>query len=272
MRWMGKHCNVWIIQTFSITLIVIIRSLGLVAGPVCGGLLAAQYHFRIVPLVSTALFAVDIIVILFGLPEPSIHRPQQTKRPLLGLWRAIHSRRIAHIMSMQLLAAIAQATLNSAMLLEMQARFGATAADGGMLIAGLGIVSAVIQGPVVSVLTRLVSLRSSVLLGAVIGCGGHVLSACSTTEMSYMLGLGIVAAGQSVISTCLTTFITALSKHGAVGSYLGMSGSISSFAQAIFPIIGGLLVQTGTRAFNIFCAAIFAVFILVALPLTEQHH
>eukprot|EP00698_Gefionella_okellyi_P022590 TRINITY_DN74_c0_g1_i1.p1 TRINITY_DN74_c0_g1~~TRINITY_DN74_c0_g1_i1.p1 ORF type:complete len:410 (-),score=73.55 TRINITY_DN74_c0_g1_i1:261-1490(-) len=246
---------------------------GLVVGPLFGGFISDRAGLRFVPIATSCFFILDSIIVVLFLPEPVFHAPRASRKhsmwPLTALLATFRLPATRYILLMQLLSAAGGMLTQSAALLEMQARFGSTTGDGGMLLALVGIIGAITQGPGLTVLTKFFQQNFLVKLGAAVALVAHILCIFTTTSFSFMLCVGLSAAGHAIVFTCLTAAMTLRSDAGQTGSVLGVSASVVAFTQAVLPLAGGLLVQVGTPSLNLVCGLLFAVLWTLAVRLSS---
>ncbi|MCM8811581.1 MAG: MFS transporter [Candidatus Omnitrophica bacterium] len=217
--------------------------LGFIFGPALGGILshismAAPFLFAAGMAVLNALF------VKLWLPEslPPSRRVTGSGEGVLPvifhLWRV---QTLNLIFATYLVVTIAFSLLTATYPLFAQDRFSCTVSQVGYIFAGLGLMSALIQGGLLGWLVKVFGDAGLVMLGAVILAAGFFLLPLSAGYFSMVAATGVVALGHSLVAAPLNGLASKTVSPGSQGQVLGAMQAIASFARIVGPIAGGVL-------------------------------
>jgi DHA1 family tetracycline resistance protein-like MFS transporter len=236
-------------RTHALGLVGASIGLGFVVGPAIGaGLAAAGLGFAGICFVAAALAAVNLVAGLFLLPPPERaprHRRvagRSTNR-LDTLRDALAQSRLRPAMLAMFAITFAFASMETTFALLGAARFGLRPAGLGIVFAGVGLVLVVVQGGVVGRVTERYGHPRVAVAGALLLGVGLLVVPFAPAWLAYV-GLGLVAAGQGLLSTTIAALI-AESGGRSLGGVLGVSQSAAAAARAIGPIVAGLAYDIG---------------------------
>ena len=132
----------------------------------------------------------------------------------------------------------------------------------GIFFTVLGLLMAVVQGPVLGRLSRRVDDRSLVIVGSLVLAAGFVAFTGRKTAVVYA-GLALIAAGNGVMWPSLLAVLSKATDRSLQGAVQGFSGSVTAVASIAGLLGGGLLYGVlGARVFLVSGAIAAGVFLL----------
>lgn len=268
----------------SFAIIGVAFGFGFLVGPAISGFLA-QYGYRAPIFAACALSLTSILCTFFLLPrrEP-VHVMSEEdgnvgpggKRLSLVSWgnyrRFFQDATLSRLLVRWMLFALSFATFTSGFALFAERYYtwnGKTLGprELGYIFAFLGFIGMLMQGGVVGRLVKKIGEEKVVILGfigALIGYGGLAF----THSVSGMLSvLGVCTILNAGLRPALTSQVTQQAGKREQGVILGLTQSLTSIAQIIAPLIGGMLIQQrllGTWA--LWAGLLSGVALLVRLP------
>jgi len=238
----GKH------RTHALGLVGASVGLGFVVGPGVGaGLAAAGMGFTGICLVAAALAGANLVagLVLLPPPTPVKRRPRRVsvsgagRERLRTLTAALAQRRMRPLLLAMFGVTFAFASMETTFALLGAARFGLGPAGLGVVFTAVGVVMVLVQGGIVGRVTTRYGHRPVAVAGAVLMALGLLVVPFAPAWLSY-LGLGVVAAGQGLLSTTIAALIAEASGPQALGGALGIGQSSAAAARAVGPIVAGL--------------------------------
>ncbi len=223
---------------------------GFVLGPALGGLLGAVSPR--LPFWAAAFMAlINVCWGLFVLPESL---PREKRVPFswksanpVGALKLLRSHsQLAGLAGCYFLMSLAHAVLPSITVLYMHFRFGWDSRAVGMLLAGVGISSLIVQGLLVKPAVRLLKERRALAVGLTFGAAGFAIYALATTGAMFWIGVpvmalwGIATPSLQAIVTRLVTPTEQGRLQGALSSLIGLASLIGPtlFTQTFAAFIG----------------------------------
>ena len=142
---------------------------------------------------------------------------------------------------------LAHGVLPSTAVLYMHYRYGWNARDVGILLAGVGVSSLVVQGFLVKPLVRLLKERRAVAVGLTFGAVGFAIYGLARTGPLFWIGVPVMALW-GIATPSLQTMMTQLVSATEQGRLQGALASLMSVANLIGPTLF-------TQTFAIFIGA-----------------
>lgn len=221
-------------------------SLGIVAGPLLGGVLNGAsidvfgvdldgYSLPFVTAGSIALAAAALV--RWRLTESRITAASPEARD------ASRRRALARLGPSLVLVAAAQfglALFESTFVLYARDRFAFTVAQTTQAFLVCGGVMAVLQLVAAGPLQRVLAPTAQIAAGFVVMGSGIAALLAVETRGPVLAAVGVLAAGTALITPNLAAVVSQASPR-AVGASLGMKSSASSFGQFLGPVVGGTL-------------------------------
>jgi len=248
--------------------------LGLIIGPVTGGLLS-QWGYAVPAFAAAAISFINLILIYAWLPESLTEekRSQMTeKRPAVtfnALLVAFQRPFTGSLLITRFFFGLAFAIFQTIFSLYALAKFNLTARDTGFVLTYVGVLSVIVQGFLVGRLTS--RFREDVLITAsVVLMGISLLGwALAPSVLWLYIIMTPTALSGGLLNTLLSSTLTKAVAPQEVGGILGLSTAVESSTRIIAPLLGGVLLQQiGTWAPGAFGAVVMVgvsiyVFIMI---------
>ena len=221
-------------------------SLGIVAGPLLGGLLnrASFDVFGIsldgysLPFVAAGSIAlVAAVVVGWRLSEPlvaGVSREANSARHRTALDR------LGASLALVVAAQFGLALFESTFVLYARDRFAFSVAQTTQAFLVCGGVMAALQLVAAGPLQRLLAPVTQIATGFLVMGAGIAALLAVETRGAVLAAVGVLAAGTALITPNLAAVVSQASPR-AVGASLGMKSSASSFGQFLGPVVGGTL-------------------------------
>jgi DHA1 family tetracycline resistance protein-like MFS transporter len=235
-------------RTHALGLVGASVGLGFVVGPGIGsGLAAAGLGFTGICLVAAALAGANLVAGLVLLPPPVLSKRRTRRVSVSGAGRerlrtltaALAQRRLRPLLLAMFAITFAFAGMETTFALLGAARFGLGPAGLGLVFTGVGVVMVIVQGAIVGRVTARYGHRPVAVAGASLLGLGLLVVPFAPSWLAY-LALGVVAAGQGLLSTTIAALIAEASGPQALGGALGIGQSSAAAARAVGPIVAGL--------------------------------
>jgi len=244
------------------------ESLGLVLGPVLGGVFA-QYGLSAAAFIAAGIAALCLLLALFVFPETRAGaRPSNTERSPFGLaalGAVLHAPLVRTlvlvIFAVQLLIMMMWGTLA----LYANRLFGFGGTEMGYVSAFAAATGILAQAGLLRLLLR-VTHDTVILLGALLVMAlGLVLLAASSGPLVLLGGVGLLAASFNVAMPTAMSFVSRVASEDEQGGVMGLASAAINLAAVLGPIVAGGLFALSAR--GSYAAAAGVALILVALAL-----
>ena len=137
-----------------------------------------------------------------------------------------------------------------------------TITDTGIFFAVLSFIMVLVQGPLLSRLSRVCSDRTLILGGNLILAGGFVLMDTSTRWQVY-LAAGLFSLGNGLMWPSVLSVLSKTTDKKSQGVIQGFAGSVGSLASIVGLIAGGFLYGAiGPKTFLLSAGLIVLVFLM----------
>jgi DHA1 family tetracycline resistance protein-like MFS transporter len=223
---------------------------GFVLGPAVGGMLGAISPR--LPFWAAAVMAlINVCWGLFVLPESL---PKDKRVPFswknanpLGSLKLLRSHPLlTGLAGSYLLINLAHAVLPSTTVLYMNFRFGWDSRAVGMVLAGVGISSLIVQGFLVKPAVKLLKERRAMALGLIFGTAGFAIYGLAPTGAIFCIGVPVMALwaiATPSLQALMTRLVDATEQgrlQGALASLMGLASLIgpTMFTQIFAAFIG----------------------------------
>jgi DHA1 family tetracycline resistance protein-like MFS transporter len=239
---------------------------GLMVGPLLGGLLSTVSHSF--PFwCAGGLAAVNVVLTYIFLPET--HRRRDPKapisfNPLAPLARAAADAKLRPLYLTWIIFAFAISSSQSVFALYGQHAYGFDSFTMGMIFAATGILAALNQ----TLLLRRVWLRFfteerlMLLMTALLGLGFFLFG---TDILSlFLVSIPLFATGQSVQRVVITSQVTGRADPMKKGEALGILTSLMSATMVVGPLVGGALFEIHDGYPFYFAGVLMIISLLVA--------
>jgi multidrug resistance protein len=249
--------------------------LGFVVGPALGGLLAPlgpALPFWVAMGVAIA----NMLLVFFFLPETR-NRQASTQASesregnafvLLAGWRqALRNATVARLVIINLLFTVAFTAMETIFPLFTQHVFGWTAMQNGYVFTYIGFVIVIMQGGLVGQLVKRFGERSLLIAGLIMLGAGLALLSFSTQLALLLIALGILSAGDGMVSPTISALLSFASPSEAQGETLGFAQGIAGLGRVIGPLVAGTIYALGGPATPFLLGASLALLAaLLAIP------
>lgn len=211
---------------------------GFVLGPALGGLLGAISP-RLPFWASAGMALANVCWGLFVLPESL---PRERRVPFawknahpLGALKLLRSHPVlAGLAGSYFLLNLAHVVLPSVSVLYMHYRYAWNARAVGILLAGVGISSLLVQGFLVKPAVRLLKERRALALGLAFGAAGFAIYGLAPTGPIFWIGVPVMALW-GIATPSLQTLMTRLVDPSEQGRLQGALASLVGLASLIGP-------------------------------------
>lgn len=257
-------------------------NLGFIAGPALAGLLGATSHGYIIPIIAALVFsAVTLILIQFYLPDTGIK--QYTEKPddikkVLGFEnkecykiegeknsakvKIFDIPNIKFIMVIYFLIFLAFNFYYTSFPVHAIEKLGWTVGEMGIYFSVLSILMVIVQGPVLSILTKKVTESILIITGNLLLEITFLLLLSSENILIYISAV-FFAAGNGIMWPSVLSVLSKAAGKTYQGTVQGYASSLGSLASIIGLILGGIIYSgLGVITFVISAAVIFAVAVL----------
>jgi DHA1 family tetracycline resistance protein-like MFS transporter len=215
--------------------------IGFVAGPAIGGLLG-NFSPRL-PFWAAAVMALgNVCWGLFVLPE-SLPREQRVRfswrnaNPV-GALRMLRSHpTLSGLAVSYFLINLAHVVLPSTAVLYMQYRYHWDSKAVGLMLAGVGVCSLIVQGGLVRPAVKLLQERGALLVGLACGCAGFAIYGWAATGSLFWIGVPVMSLwgiATPALQTIMTRCVTSTEQGRLQGSLASLTGLASLIGPTVF--------------------------------------
>jgi MFS transporter, DHA1 family, tetracycline resistance protein len=233
-------------------------SLGFIAGPAMGGLIAgndaAAANLALIAGVACALNALAFVVTLMLLRETRAHAsPSSTEARLhprgLGFGRVAANPPLLMLIFLGLIYTAAGSMLDTTFALFANTALDYGPRDIGFLFSYLGVVAGMVQMTAIGPLVKRFG-DAAIVKGGIIIYGVGLMILISTEWLPLVLvAMTCISTGNSLFQPGSSSLISRLSPAQDRGFILGLSQAAASFGRVITPIFSGLIfAQYGPHA------------------------
>jgi len=212
--------------------------LGFILGPALGGLLGGvdpRLPFWAAAAFSLANALYGLVVLPESLP-PEKRRPFEWRRANpVGSLRLLRShRQLLGLAGVVFLSNVAHAALPATFVLYAGYRYGWDARAVGLVLAGVGLCSAAVQGLLVGPMVRRLGERRTLLTGLSCGAAGFAAYGLAPTGVAFLSAVPVVALW-GLASPAVQGLMTRHVESSEQGALQGAIGSVQGIATMIGP-------------------------------------
>ncbi len=238
--------------------------LGFIVGPAFGGFLSRWGYY--VPALAAALISfLNLIAIFFFLPESLTQEVRQAsllrKRPpftLKALVQALNRPLVGPLLHVRFFYGMAFAMFQTIFSLYCQA-IGLSSQTTGYLLAYVGLLSVIVQGGLIGILTRRFRENWLIISGLWLMAASLFTWAFTSKLWQLIVVMIPIALSGGVLNTVLQSAISKSVSQEEVGGILGIASSLESATRVIAPSVGSFLLQAlGIWAPGVFSALLMA--------------
>jgi DHA1 family tetracycline resistance protein-like MFS transporter len=245
--------------------------LGFIIGPAIGGFLS-KWGYSLPAFVAATISFINIIAIFFWLPESLTESRREgvaaQTRPgitLAALIQALNRPIVGPLLNVRFFFGMAFATFQSIFALYAQYKLNLTAQTTGYILAYVGVLSVLVQGVGIGLLTKRFTENQLIISGSwlmLFSLLGWALTPNLAVLLVVMLPL---ALSGGLLNTVINSAISKQVSRDEIGGMLGISASLESMTRVISPTLGGYLLQTlGGWAPGIFSAIMMSWAVWIA--------
>ncbi|MFA3783159.1 MFS transporter [Melioribacteraceae bacterium 4301-Me] len=250
--------------------------LGFVFGPLIGGFLSG-YGYQITGFASAFMSSVAFLYAFFMLPEPKhiLEANRLENHSLIDIKFAkqiLKHNIVGLLIVIFFIIVFSMANIYGTFSLLGYKVYNFTDRQIGELFGILGIVSAIVQGGLMRILSSKFSERSVVLIGAVfmslsLALLPYGVNFIGVAAIACVLGLGV-----GILQPTVLSMISKYSSEKQQGAVLGLNSSFSAFGRVLGPLWGGFSFNFFGYQFPFITGAAFTfVTFLIALFLLSSH-
>lgn len=237
--------------------------LGFIIGPAAGGLLS-KAGYAVPAFVAAGVAALNLMGIYFLLPESlslarrqamaNIPRPPFTLHALL---EALSRPGVGPLLHLRFFYGLAFALFQSIFSLFAQA-IHLTADTTGYVLAYVGLLSVIVQGGLIGLLTKRFRENTLILTGLWL-MGLSFIGWALTRSLGVLLVVLLpLAVSGGVLNTVIQSALTKSVSREELGGTLGLAGALEAITRVIAPTIGGFLLGS----FGVWAPGVFAALLL----------
>jgi DHA1 family tetracycline resistance protein-like MFS transporter len=217
--------------------------LGFVLGPAIGGDLSVRFG------IATPFYVVGAVALLNAaamwsfLPEPERHRGVEAapQGRLQALLEALRRKETALPILIFFFSTYAFANMEATLALLALDRFGFSARQTGLLFGYTGLLLAMVQGGLIRRLVPRFGEQVLVAAGMLVTASGLLLIGVSGHLVLLFLAMALLALGQGMSNTALSSLVSRLTPRDRQGTSLGLTQSMGSLGRILGPLTGGFL-------------------------------
>ena len=237
--------------------------LGFIIGPALGGLLS-QWGYSLPAFTAAAVSFLNLFAIFFFLPESLTieHRDaamQRRRTPftIQALFQALNQPEVGPLLHVRFFYGLAFATFQSIFSLYAQT-IGLSLQTTGYVLAYVGVISVIVQGGLIGILTRRFRENWLLITGLWLMTGSLLAWAFTANLWLLLVVLLPLALSGGVLNTVIQSAISKSVSREEVGGMLGISASLESISRVIAPTVGGFLLQ----ALGIWAPGVFSALLM----------
>ncbi|MFT4077295.1 MAG: TCR/Tet family MFS transporter [Asticcacaulis sp.] len=234
---------------------------GFVVGPSLGGILGGglnwqfiqfsgdhHYPFFFAAILSLCNFLYGLFVLPESLPEDrrkpfSFH----TANPLGAIRFLARSGQVMRLSLMYFLLMFGQSVFPTTMVLYADYRFGWGVTQVGLMLAVVGILSAIVQGGLTGLVTRRIGERKAMYVGLIASLIAYAGYGLATNGLMFVAFIAIGCLGGLAMPN-IQSLMSSKVDPKEQGTLQGSNMSLSTMGNIVAPLIFGLVLATVTKA------------------------
>ena len=226
--------------------------LGFIFGPAIGGLIAGNTpdlaDFALVGLASAGITGVAVLAAIFLLPESLTAERRaeaKTARADFTSGELLRAKPIIIALMVLVLLVIGSAALmESTLAFFAHDEFAWGPTDVGLAFAGVGLISAALQGGAAGPLAKRFGSARMAIVGVAFHAAGLALLAISATSAVMIAGFATMAVGLGLFNPAFQTLTSDQTSDGDRGMVMGLTQGASSLGRVIGPAVAGSIYQS----------------------------
>ena len=224
--------------------------IGFILGPVTGGLLATVSQ-PLPAFVAAGLAIINLLLVFFVLPESlSAERRAQVKaEPAKGwglseLGNTLRLPRVGPLLWIRIVVGFTFAVFEGGFSLWAANSLGLTAAQNGLVLGYVGVLSVITQLGLIGPLTKRFSDAWLIVGGSALSAVALLLWGLTPNIWVLVAIMPLLSLGLAVTNTILGSALTKAVYPDEVGGIVGLSTAIGSLTRIPAPFVAGALLQT----------------------------
>ncbi len=242
--------------------------LGFLFGPALGGVLS-KWGYGTVAFAVAALALANWLFAVFFLKEPELPenlRREHRARFTWKQWRMTLAEESTGIpILLFFLVTFGMAQMETSFAYFILARFGLGAMNAGLILAGMALMMAIIQGGAIGRLAKQAGEMRLVLVGTLIMIPGLVSASFVPYLKPFVLSMLVYVIGYSIVSPSLSSLVSKGAGKSVQGLTMGIYQSAGSLARMLGPILAGFLYDNLGMSAPFLSASFFFVAVLFIL-------
>jgi MFS transporter, DHA1 family, tetracycline resistance protein len=216
--------------------------LGFVLGPLLGGLLLGlpvhgEWRLRLPFLVAAVFSTLAWLLVLFRLPEsrPQQNRPREPARTLSfrGIVDTVAFPGVGLLVAIGFLAVLAFAAFEGTFALFLSRRLHWDAQTAAFAFAGLGFLSAIVQGGLIRRLVPRFGETPLIVVGLILAAGGFAALAQISNVSGLVGALALLGLGQGLLTPSVSGLLSRITPTDEQGAVFGTLTSAQTLARMI---------------------------------------
>jgi DHA1 family tetracycline resistance protein-like MFS transporter len=249
--------------------------LGFVFGPPIGGLIKTLFGIEAVGYMTAALAAINLVLAYFFLPESIKEKKSRVDIKFLRfdkLFAAFQKPGIRLLLAMNFLFMFGFVNMQISIALLVKEHFGfETDAQVGYLLAGVGIISVLMQGVFIGRLTKLFGEKKILVGGSVSMFIGLFFIPFSPSVAVLLVVLVFLAVGNGLNTPTNTALVSLYTPPPEQGETLGLAQSVGSLSRISGLVAGSLLYGLDYHAPYVVAGVAMLFVIMMSLRLLADH-
>ena len=242
--------------------------LGFVFGPIIGGVLS-KYGYEVTGFASATFSFIAFLFTIFFLPESLKKTKDKIKtkaRKLIdipAIKLLFKDNKIASLIIMFFILVFSIANIYGTFALIGYEQYHFTDMQNGIMYGIIGIVSAIVQGGLLRVVTKYIDDRKIVMFGSLLMMIGLVLVPYAGNMTGLIFVTIILALGSGSLQPTMLSLISKNTSESEQGFTLGVNQSFSAFARVLGPLWGGFAFEYIGYQYPFLTGAAFTAIIFI---------
>ncbi len=245
--------------------------LGFVCGPALGGLLMPIAQW-LPAAVAAATSLIALAMVWFLLPETGAGEAERAPSrygmlALAGIPAILARPGLLLPLAMVLVITVAFASFEMTFSLLLNQRFGLDERAIGLMLAGVGVLAAIVQGGLIGRMSRRFGESTLVLTGSLLAMIGLGVLPYAHNVPALIAPLVMLAFGMGIAGPSLSSLTSKRARVSEIGEVMGVYQSLSSLGRVIGPFVGGYLFKAVGQAWP-YRAGALLMLVVTAMAMT----
>jgi DHA1 family tetracycline resistance protein-like MFS transporter len=237
--------------------------LGFIVGPALSGILSARVSYTAPIWAAAGITLIATLMAWLWLPE-TVHRAQAgTGMPFRNLKAMIHRPHLRRVLMIDFVYWLSFSVFQTTFALFVARRFGFDAAQTGYLLAGFGVLGAIVQGGFIRPIVHRLGDKSTFVLGLVCGAIGLVAATLTHSVFALVVSMIPLALGIGFGHPTVSSLVSRAARGDEQGRVQGAASAVESLGRTIGPVWGNASLQRFGESMPYLSAAGFLVVTLL---------